>query len=144
MYAVVRIRGSVGTRKEIEDTLRMLRLKSVNHCVVIPETKEYLGMLEKARNYITWGKIDEETLSKLLKKRGKLREENLEKLGFKDFDELARAIIEGKVKLEEVKPRLVFRLSPPKHGYRAIRLPYPRGDSGNRGDKINELLERMV
>jgi large subunit ribosomal protein L30 len=144
MYAVVRVRGSVGVSSDVEDTLKMLRLKSVNHCVVIPETKEYLGMLNKARNRITWGKIDKKTLVKLLEKRGKIDKETLEKFGLKDFDELATALIEGKIKLKDLKPKLVFRLNPPKHGYKTIRLPFPKGDLGNRGERINELLERMI
>jgi large subunit ribosomal protein L30 len=144
MYAVVRVRGSVGVSSDVKDTLKMLRLKSVNHCVVIPETKEYLGMLNKARNRITWGKIDKKTLAKLLEKRGRIKKETLKKFGLKDFNELADALIKGKVRLKDIKPKLVFRLNPPKHGYKAIRLPYPKGDLGDRGEKINELLERMI
>jgi len=120
MYAVVKVRGSVKVREDIKDTLKMLKLKSVNNCVVIPETKTYIGMLKKIKDYITWGKIDKKTLSKLLEKRGKIKLEDFEK----------------------TKP--VFRLNPPRGGYKATRLPYPKGDLGNRGDKINELLERMI
>jgi len=120
MYAVIRIRGSARTRKDLEDTLRMLRLKKPNNCVLVPETKQYLGMLRKSKDYITWGIIEKKTLSKLLEKRGKVKLEDLEK----------------------IKP--VFRLNPPIHGYKSIRLPYPRGSLGNRGEKINELLERMI
>jgi large subunit ribosomal protein L30 len=35
MYAVIRIRGSVNVRKDIDDTLRMLRLNRKMHCVVL-------------------------------------------------------------------------------------------------------------
>lgn len=120
MYAVVKVRGSVKVRGDIKDTLKMLRLKSVNNCVVIPESKTYLGMLKKAKDYITWGKIDKKTLSKLLEKRGKVKLEDLE------------------------KTKQIFRLNPPRGGYKATRLPYPKGDLGDRKDKINELLERMI
>ena len=41
-----------------------------------------------------------------------------------------------------IKP--VFRLSPPSKGYKSIRSDYPKGDLGNRGEAINELLKRMV
>lgn len=120
MYAVVKVRGSVKVRGDIKDTLKMLRLKSVNNCVVIPESKTYLGMLKKAKDYITWGKIDKKTLFKLLEKRGKVKLEDLE------------------------KTKQIFRLNPPRGGYKATRLPYPKGDLGDRKDKINELLERMI
>ena len=34
MYAVVQVRGVVNTNREIKDTLKMLRLHHVNHCVL--------------------------------------------------------------------------------------------------------------
>jgi len=35
-------------------------------------------------------------------------------------------------------------LKPPKGGLKAIKKPYPRGDLGYRGDKINDLIKRML
>jgi large subunit ribosomal protein L30 len=146
MFAVIRIRGSVDVSEDIEDTLRMLKLNVVNRCIVIPETEVYIGMLKKARDFITWGKIDNKTLSKLLEKRGKLlgdksMEKTLEKITkFKSFDEFSEALIGGKCNLKDFKDiKPTFRLNPPKHGYKAIRLPYPRGDLGDRKEKISSL-----
>lgn len=150
MFAVIRVRGKAGTRKDLEDTLKMLRLKSVNHCVLVPETDDYLGMLRKAKDYITWGTIDKQTLSELLGKRGeiiggKLDGDFLKEKNFKNFDELAESLIKKKVKLKDLKKiKPVFRLNPPKKGYKPIRLPYPRGALGNRKDKINDLIKRMI
>ena len=140
-YAAVRIRGSVNVARDVKDTLGMLRLTRVNHCVVIPKTPGYEGMLRKARSYITWGEVDQETLEKLVAKRGRLPGDR--RVPEKDARELARRIMkDGFPKDSDVKP--VFRLSPPTRGYRSIRLPFPRGDLGNRGEKINELLKRMI
>lgn len=152
MFAVVRIRGSIKVRKEVNDTLDMLSLKRVNHCVVVPGTHGYLGMLKKARNRITWGKIDKKILAKLFEKRGELtgnREFDKKTLkeitGFADFSDFSNALIEGKIKLKDFKQiKLIFRLNPPRHGFKSTRLPYPRGDLGDRKEKINELLERMI
>ncbi len=47
MYAAIRIRGSVGLRKDIKDTLRMLRLNKKMHCVVLKEVDSFKGMLLK-------------------------------------------------------------------------------------------------
>lgn len=116
MLAVVRVRGSVKADRKINDTLKLLRLPSINNCVVVPETPQYLGMLKAAKDYITWGKIDEKTMKKLLKERGNPKEAT----------------------------KYTFRLNPPKHGFRNIRLPYPKGSLGNRKERINELLERMI
>ena len=38
MYAVVQVRGVVKTRRDIKDTLKMLRLHHINHCVLVPDT----------------------------------------------------------------------------------------------------------
>jgi large subunit ribosomal protein L30 len=91
-------------------------------------------------------------LIELLKKRGRLLgdkaidEKGLKKITkFESFDELSDAIIEGKVKLKDLKEiKPVFKLNSPKHGLKAKRLPYPRGALGNRKDKIKDLLMRMV
>jgi len=139
MFAVIRIRGSVGTSKKVEDTLRMLNLNSPNNCVVIPETKEYLGMLKKAKDRITWGEIDKKTLTKLLEKRSKISQEKLKGMKMKKFDDLSDVLIKNQIKL-----KLIFRLNPPRHGFKSTRLPYPKGDLGSRKEKINELLERMI
>ena len=38
----------------------------------------------------------------------------------------------------------VFRLNPPSKGYKSVRKFFPKGDLGYRGEKINELLKRMI
>ena len=68
-YAVIRVRGSVNVRSDIKDTLKMLRLNRVNHCVLVPNTKPYSGMLQKVKDYVTWGEIDDETLKLLMDKK---------------------------------------------------------------------------
>ncbi|MHA1860394.1 MAG: 50S ribosomal protein L30 [Candidatus Asgardarchaeia archaeon] len=152
MLAVIRIRGTVNVRKDVSDTLLMLRLKRVNNCVIIPETPQYLGMLKKVRGMVTWGEIDVKTLSRLLQERGKviegkrLDEKSLKEItGFESFDEFAKALVKGKVKLKDFKKiKPVFKLNPPRHGFKSIRLYYPKGDLGDRGKDINQLLERMI
>ena len=72
MYAIVKLRGEVKTRQDIRDTLRMLRLDRVNHCVIVPETSTYHGMIHKAKDHVAWGVITQETLAEMLENRGKL------------------------------------------------------------------------
>ena len=43
----IRVRGRTGVRKEVADTLKMLRLHRVNHAVVIDDRPSYWGMLKK-------------------------------------------------------------------------------------------------
>ena len=70
--AVIRIRGSFGVRKEIKDTMNLMRLHNKNHCVVINNLPNYIGMLKKIKDYVTWGEIDEKTFRELLLKRGRI------------------------------------------------------------------------
>jgi len=47
--AVVRIRGSIGVKKDIKDTMKMLRLNNKNHCVIINNSPNMIGMLRKVK-----------------------------------------------------------------------------------------------
>ena len=38
----------------------------------------------------------------------------------------------------------VYHLAPPRKGFKSLKQRWPRGDLGYRGDKINELIERML
>ena len=70
MIAAIRVKGRIGVDKPIEDTLRMLHLYKKNFCAVLEENKTIGGMLERGKNYVTWGNLDEET-GKLLEQKSK-------------------------------------------------------------------------
>jgi len=151
--AVVRVRGTVNVRGDVKDTLTMLRLHKPNHATLIPATPTYLGMLQKAKDHISWGEISEKTLAKLLQHRGRLKgnrpltREYLRKLGFRSFLSAAKALRSGKLTLKgfpNLKP--VFRLHPPSGGFKKpVKRAFAEGgELGYRGEKINELLERMM
>jgi large subunit ribosomal protein L30 len=129
----------------------MLRLKAVNNCVIVQETVDYKGMLEKVKDSITWGEIDKDVLISMLKKR--LRLKSNEKINEKEFksvtgyesEKLVDMLIGGKIKLKDLeKIEPVFRLTPPSKGFKSIKEHYPKGDLGYRGKEINELLKRMI
>ena len=153
VYAVVRVRGNINVRRTIRDTLNMLRLNKVNHCVIIPESEEYKGMLTKVKDYVTWGEVDQDALNNLLISRGKLQGDLpitdkyvKSNSKFKSITGFSTEIIEGKAKftdLKDIKP--VIRLHPPKKGYEGIKRPYNLGGTlGYRGNDINELIRRMI
>ncbi len=71
MIAAIRVRGVIGTEKSIEDTLRMLQLYRKNYCVILKEEPHFRGMLLKAKDFITWGELDDETEKLLQKKSSK-------------------------------------------------------------------------
>lgn len=150
LFAVIRLRGNVKTSKEINDTLDMLKLKKVNHCVIVG--KNQIGMLKKVKDYVTFGEINKDTLIKLLKNRlrgeknKKIDQESLMKITkFKSFEDFADALLKEKIKLKDFKKlKPIFRLNPPRKGLKSKRLSWPKGDLGYRKDKINELIERMI
>ena len=49
MMIALRVRGRTGIKKEIADTLDMLRLTRINHAVLLSEDPSYQGMLQKAK-----------------------------------------------------------------------------------------------
>ncbi|MEM4575831.1 MAG: 50S ribosomal protein L30 [Candidatus Nezhaarchaeales archaeon] len=153
LYAVIRLRGCVGVPPDIKLTLQSLRLARKNHCIIVEATPSVEGMLKKVSGYITYGEVNEEILASLLEKRGRLvgdeslTLEYIKKLGFENFRELAKAILEGKIALQEI-PNLkpVFRLHPPSGGFKGtIKRTFKEGgELGYRGPAINDLLSKMI
>ncbi len=141
LLAAVRIRGSPGTSRNAKDTLQMLNLTRMNHCIVVPKNSDYLGMLRKVQNYVTWGEIDRRTLESLVKARA--REPGDRKPDAGKLTKALKALESGK-SLKGTGLKRAFRLSPPSRGYKSVRLLYPKGDAGYRGREINTLLRRMI
>ena len=153
VFAAVRIRGIVNVKPDIKRTLQLFRLTRPNHCVLLEENASIKGMLQIAKDYITWGEIDREVLSKLMDARGKL-EGNVDitedyvksATPYNNFEKLSQAIMDNKFKYKDisnVKP--IFRLNPPKKGYEGIKRSFVnKGALGYRGKDINRLLERMI
>lgn len=150
--AVIKIRSDINARQEVKDTLRMLGLTRVNHCVLVDDTEAMLGMVKKVKDYVTWGEIRPDVLQRLLAKRGRLAGDKRltdeiikSRLNFQSLAELAAAIVNGNVKLDEIGIKKVFRLHPPSGGYKSIKRPVrDLGDLGYRGEKINDLIIRMM
>jgi large subunit ribosomal protein L30 len=152
--AVVRVRGTINIKNDIRDTLAMLGLGRVNHCVLIDDSPQYMGMLHKVKDYVTWGPIDIDTATQLVKERGLLTgrkpldEKTLKALGagFKSYDDLGKAIVEGNVKWSKLEDTVrVFRLHPPRKGYEGVKRSFTVGGAlGDRGEAINILIQRMM
>ncbi|MEM3507098.1 MAG: 50S ribosomal protein L30 [Candidatus Bathyarchaeia archaeon] len=153
---IVRIRGTAGVPEDIEYTLNSLRLYKKYNATIFYEKPEIEGMLIKAKDMITWGEVNEKTIELLLTKRGKLSngkkltdEFVKEKFGLSSIKDLAKAIVSFEIplnKLWEVGIKKVFKLHPPKGGFKySIKRQYKNyGELGYRGEAINKLIERMV
>lgn len=124
--AVIRIRGLVEVRKDLERTLDILRLRKKYSCVLVENKKDVLGMLEKVKHLIAYGEIDEDTKKELILKRGRL-----------SGDKPVKSIND-----KDMKP--FFRLHPPIGGFKkSTKKLFPHGVLGE-NKKINELIRRML
>ena len=148
MLSVVRIKGSVRVHYDIEYTLRLLRLSKINHCVVVDDTPYFRGMIQKVKDYVAWGEIDEKSLVTLLENRGRLSSnrrlttEFLEEHGFESFKDLASKVLSGETTLKGlISP--VFRLHPPRKGHRGIKQTRVTGGVLGFHQDIGELLQKM-
>jgi len=153
MFAVIRVRGSIRLKKEMNDTIKMLRLFRVNHMVLVPENNQSKKMVEKVKSYVTFGEINKEILEKVLGKRGlitgnkKISIEVLKEMKMNSFSELTEKILSEEIKLKETKIKPVFRLRPPRKGFEraGIKKSFTVGGAlGYRGKEINELINKMI
>lgn len=120
-FAVILIRGTVRASGAVEDTLKMLNLSKKNTCVVLDVTDSILGMINRVKDYVTYGPVDDATIKLLQDKRGQ-----------KDKD--------GKIKNH-------YHLNPPKGGFerKGIKRTYDQGGAiGPRGENMKKLIEKMV
>jgi large subunit ribosomal protein L30 len=119
--ALVRIRGMIHVKKDIVATIFNLRLRKNNACSVVPDTPANRAAAAKCKDYIAFGEISEDTYNELVDKRGKKDETG----ALKKF----------------------FLLHPPRGGFekRGIKVSFNRGGAlGYRGDKMNELIRKML
>jgi large subunit ribosomal protein L30 len=152
-FAVLRLRGSVNISRERERAFALLHLHRKNHVTLMRDTPSNLGMIRKIKDYATWGEASPKIISQLIQQRGFLKgnqkvtdEAVEERLGYESIKHLGTALHELKAdlwRLPDLKP--VFRLHPPKGGFHgSIKKPYPKGELGYRGEKINDLLAKMI
>ena len=151
--AVVRVRGRLSTRSKIEHTLLLMNLSRKHHCALIPDDAIGRGMVANAKDFITWGCPSESKIDYLLEKAGrtadgkKLTDEYVKSnAGFASIKELAAQLFSGKIRLSRIKAiKPIFRLNPPRGGFKAIKLAYPKGALGKRSQEaIDALLTSMI
>ena len=149
---VLRVRGTVDVRGDVEETLSRLNLRRRYNATIIPDTPDYRGMLQKAKDYIAWWPATRELLAELLRRRARtpgwrpLTEDVLREHGYESYEELADAIIEGRAvlhKLGWVKP--YFALHPPRGGF---KKPVKRQHSGKgvlgQNPELPKIVSRML
>lgn len=116
MIAVIRIAGEIGLDKKIKETLNRLRLRKKYSCIVLEKPdKSQSGMITLVSDFVAYGEISDENYKKLKEARGK-------------------------------PGKKFFRLHPPRKGIDSKKHfgESSKGVLGNNGEKINELVIRML
>ncbi|KDR08207.1 60S ribosomal protein L7 [Zootermopsis nevadensis] len=157
---VMRIRGINQVAPKVRKVLQLFRLKQINNGVFIKLNKATINMLRICEPYVTWGYPNLKSVRELVYKRGfaKFRgqripitsnaiiEKKLSKCNIICIEDLIHEIFTVGDKFKYASNFLwPFKLNTPTGGWRKKTNHYVEGgDFGNREDKINELLRRMV
>jgi len=157
---VIRIRGINGVSPKPRKVLQLFRLRQINNAMFIKLNKATVNMLRIAEPYIAWGYPNLKTVRELVYKRGfgrvdkkrialtdnSIIEKKLGKFGIICMEDLIHEIFTCGPHFREATNFLWhFKLNNPKGGWRKKTIHYVEGgDFGNREDKINTLLRKMI
>lgn len=136
MMLIIRISGLVEMPSDAQETLFRMHLRKKYSAMLIKEAEGGAHLLQLIRNFVAYGPVDKSTLELLLSKRAK----SLDKKRV-DYKRIAEIIEKEGIEKSGIKP--FFRLHPPRGGIKS-KLHYPKGVLGDNGDKINELVRRML
>ncbi|MEK6855205.1 MAG: 50S ribosomal protein L30 [Nanoarchaeota archaeon] len=139
MIAVIRISGDVDLPGNIREALYRLKIRRKYSAVLIHPTQINMKLLKVLRNHVAYGTIDNETLTKLIEKRGK----PLEKDKKINKDEIIEKL--DKKTLSDLGLKPFFRLHPPRGGIDSKKhAGKGKGVLGDNKEKINDLIRRML
>jgi len=157
---VMRIRGINQIHPKVRKTLQLFRLRQINNGVFVKLNKATLNMLRICEPYITWGYPNLKSVRELIYKRGfakvtlrripitsnEIIEKSLGKKNLICVEDLIHEIFTVGKNFKYASNFLwPFKLNTPSGGWRKKTNHYVEGgDFGNREDRINELLRRMV
>ncbi|XP_055681738.1 60S ribosomal protein L7 [Lutzomyia longipalpis] len=158
---VIRIRGINKVAPKVRKVLQLFRLRQINNGVFVKLNKATINMLRICEPYIAWGYPNLKSIRDLIYKRGFLKIKG-QRIPITD-----NLLIQRKLKVKRniqcvedlvheiytVGPHFKyatnflwpFKLNTPNGGWRKKNNHYVEGgDFGNREDKINALLKRMI
>jgi 60S ribosomal protein uL30 len=157
---VIRIRGVNGLHPRVRKVLKLLRLRQINNGVFVKLNKASINMLRICEPNICWGYPSLSTVRNLLYKRGycklyhrrtpitsnEIIEKRLKKRNIICMEDIVHEIFTVGPNFKYVSKFLwPFKLNTPSGGWRKKTTHFVEGgDFGNREDKINELLARMI
>ncbi|MDP6906183.1 MAG: 50S ribosomal protein L30 [Candidatus Thalassarchaeaceae archaeon] len=154
-WLVIRARSDRTVERSIRETLSHLNLTRVNHAVLIPQNETYAGMLQKVKDFVTWGEVSSDAIASMIRDRGRLVGNHpvtdgdvKNSTAYKNIDSFAAAIASGEATTKDMETlKRVFRLHPPRgnKGWGGIKRHFTVGGAlGFRGEAIEELAARMM
>jgi len=157
---VMRIRGINQVAPKVKKVLQLFRLRQINNGVFIKLNKATIAMLRICEPYIAWGTPNLKSVRELIYKRGFVKidgkrtpitsndliEQNLGRHGIICVEDLIHEIMTVGPNFKYASNFLwPFKLNTPTGGWRKKTNHFVEGgDFGNREDKINPLLRKMV
>merc|ERR1711981_1435710 len=159
LAVVTRIRGINQISPKPKKVLQILRLRQIGNTVFVRLNKASIQMLRMADPFIAWGYPTQETVKKMIYKRGaglnngqriklvdnSVIEKGLGKLGINCIEDLVHEIYSVGPNFKEANNWLApIKLSTPTGGWRKITNHFIEGgDFGNREEYINALIKKM-
>eukprot|EP00929_Paragymnodinium_shiwhaense_P009339 TRINITY_DN113475_c0_g1_i1.p1 TRINITY_DN113475_c0_g1~~TRINITY_DN113475_c0_g1_i1.p1 ORF type:complete len:251 (-),score=82.69 TRINITY_DN113475_c0_g1_i1:135-863(-) len=160
VYFVIRIRGIMGVSPKVRKILQLLRLRQIHNGVFVRANAATRQMLNLVTPYIAYGSPNLKTVRELIYKRGfgkinKQRipitdnaviEKALGKKGIICVEDLVHEIFTAGVNFKAANNFLwPFRLSSATGGFTQKKLHFNEGgEAGDREDKINTLVHKML
>ena len=157
---VIRIRGINQVAPKVRKVMQLFRLRQINNGVFIKLNKATENMLRICEPHVTWGSPNLKSVRELIYKRGFVKmdgkrvpitsndliESKLGKFGIICVEDLIHEILTVGPNFKYASNFLwPFKLNTPTGGWRKKTNHFVEGgDFGNREDKINPLLRRMV
>lgn len=136
MIAIVRIIGKAAIQRSVEETLTRLNIHRKLACTLInKDDKVQYGMLMAIRNQVAYSEISDEFAQEIIAKRGQT-------VDGKPVKDAAKAL--ESIKKGEWKIKKVFRLHPPRGGFKkSTKQHYPKGVLGE-NKELDKLIARML
>merc|ERR1711963_29613 len=157
---VIRIRGINGIHPRPRKVMQLFRLRQINNAVFLRLNKASIHMLRIAEPYITWGTPNLKSVRELVYKRGfgkvegrrtpltdnGVIEKALGKFNIICVEDLIHEIFTVGPAFKQANNFLWhFKLNTPNGGWRKKNNHFvDGGDYGDREDKINHLLKKMI
>jgi large subunit ribosomal protein L7e len=161
---LVRIRGVNKLAPKPKKILQLLRLRQINNAVFVKLNKATWNMIRIVEPFITYGYPSRATISKLIYKRGHLKDQNKHRIPLTRTPEDAlmcnKLADKGITCVEDIIHEITtcgphfkeannflwpFKLSNPVGGIEIKRHQYAQGygAQGNREENINNLVQKM-